>query len=445
MKTFRIDNHGCAKNQVDAEEMASRLVAAGWTEAADFDGAELIIVNTCGFIEDAKKESIAAILGAKAAYPGKRVLVAGCLSERYADALAGDLAEADGVFGNGDLSRIAESAEATLQGARPVLTPPRLPYHPARRVSFSGFPRSVYLKIAEGCDNRCAFCAIPLIRGGTSSRDPEDVAKELSELVAPQDRGGQGAYEICLIGQDLGSYGIDRTGGRCLLPDLLSSISSIPGDWRLRMLYIHPDRFPRALLDVAAADKRILPYFDLPFQHASRRILGAMNRSGDADAYLALLSDLRSALPEAVVRSTFLVGFPGEEDGDFSELRRFQDAARLDWLGSFAYSREEGTPAYAMKGRVPRRVAVARKKELEDAQRPITERALGRFVGSEQAVLVEERIEGEDLAIARGYMNAPEVDGSVVVVGGELSPGDVVKVRVSAVRGVDLEAVPLER
>jgi ribosomal protein S12 methylthiotransferase len=170
-----------------------------------------------------------------------------------------------------------------------------------------------------------------------------------------------------------------------------------------------------------------------------------MNRSGDADAYLGLLSDVRAALPTAVVRSTFLVGFPGEDDEDFNALRRFQEAARVDWLGAFAYSREEDTPAFSMKGRPPKRVALARKKEIEDAQRPITERALERFVGTAQAVLVEERIESEDLAIARGYMNAPDVDGSIVVVGGDLKAGDVVAVTVTAVRGVDLEASPRAR
>jgi len=438
LKTFYIDNHGCAKNQVDAEEMAARLVADGWKQSASMADTGLVIVNTCGFIEDAKKESLEAVMSIKAAYPDKRILVSGCLSQRYAGALASDLAEADGVFGNGDLSLVGEAAVSALEGRRGTLAPERVAYAPARRSALMGFPRSAYLKIAEGCNNRCSFCAIPIIRGDVSSRDPDDVAAEFAELVA------RGAYEICLIGQDLGSYGVDRSGGQ-LLPELLSGLSSISGDWRVRMLYIHPDRFPRAVLDACARDERVLPYFDLPFQHASGRVLRAMNRSGDADRYLGLLSDIRSALPAATIRSTFLVGFPGEEDADFSELRRFQEAARLDWLGAFAYSREEDTPAYSMKGRVPKRVASARKKEIEDAQRPITEKALERFVGTGQTVLVEERIEGEDLAIARGYMNAPDVDGAVVVVGGELAAGDVLEVSVKAVRGVDLEATPRAR
>ena len=298
-----------------------------------------------------------------------------------------------------------------------------------------GFPGLAYLKIAEGCSNRCSFCAIPLIRGGISSRDPDDAAAEFQELV----RGG--AYEVCLIGQDLGSYGLDRAG-RPLLPELIKSISSVSGDFRLRMLYIHPDRFPAGLLDAVAADPRIAPYFDLPFQHASAPVLKAMNRSGDAEAYLRLLSEIRASLPDAVVRSTFLVGFPGETEDDFAALRAFQDEARLDWLGAFAYSREEDTPAYAMKGRVAKKTAVARKLAIEEAQRPISEAAVARWVGREFDLLVEERIEGEDLAIARGPMNAPEVDGAVVLVGEGLKPGQVVGARIVAARGMDLEAVP---
>lgn len=434
MKSFFVDNHGCAKNQVDAEEMAARLEAAGYRRSPSSAGADLIIVNTCGFIDEAKKESIGAVMAARDAHPDARILVSGCLSQRYADAIGADLPEADGVFGNGDLALTVQAAEAALARDRAPIVPARGAYAPARRKDLFGFPRQAYLKIAEGCSNHCSFCAIPLIRGEVSSRPPEDVAAELAELV----KGG--AWEVSLIGQDLGSYGLDLAG-RPLLPELLSAASSIAGDFRLRMLYIHPDRFPREILDACAKDPRILPYFDLPVQHASGRILRAMNRSGDARAYLDLFSGIRSALPGAVIRSTFLVGFPGEEDEDFTALRAFQEEAALDWAGAFAYSREEGTPAWSMGRRPASKLAKARKAELEAAQTVITERVLGRFVGTVQTVLVEERIDGEELAIARGYMNAPEVDGAVVVVGGELSPGDVVEAAVRSVKGVDLEAV----
>lgn len=433
MKRFYIDNHGCAKNQVDAEEIATRLGMEGWEQTDTPDEAGLVIVNSCGFIEDAKKESLGAVMAFRATWPDKRILLAGCLSQRYAGALDADLNEADGIFGNGDLSLVGSAADAALAGQRRTLAPEIRPYAPIRRQRLTGFPGLGYLKIAEGCSNRCSFCAIPLIRGDLSSRDPDDVVREFEELL------GAGVWEVCLIGQDLGSYGLDRAG-RSLLPELLGAVSGLSVNFRLRMLYIHPDRFPMAILDACARDARIAPYFDLPFQHGSASILRAMNRSGDADTYLHLLADIRASLPQAVIRSTLLTGFPGETESDFSDLRRFQDEARLDWLGAFAYSREEDTPAYGMKGRVPKKVAEARKKTIEEAQRPITEAALARFTGTMQTVLVEEQIEGEDLAIARGYMNAPEVDGSIVVVGSQLSAGKRVDVRITAVRGVDLEA-----
>ena len=437
MKRFYIDNHGCAKNQVDAEEIATRLSLEGWTQSETPDDAGLIIVNSCGFIEDAKKESLEAVMAFRAAWPGKRIMLAGCLSQRYATALDADLSEADGIFGNGDLSLVGAAAEAALSGKRQSLAPAIRPYKPIRRKQLTGFPGLAYLKIAEGCSNHCSFCAIPLIRGDLSSREPEDVAREFEDLI------GTGVWEVCLIGQDLGSYGLDRSG-RPLLPELLSAISGLSGDFRLRMLYIHPDRFPLSILDACARDTRIAPYFDLPFQHGSVSILKAMNRSGNAQDYLRLLGDIRSALPQAVIRSTLLTGFPGETEEDFAALRDFQDKARLDWLGAFSYSREEDTQAYTMRGRVPKKLAQARKKAIEVAQRPITEAALARFTNTKQTVLVEEQIEGEDLAIARGYMNAPEVDGSIVVVGSQLRAGQRVDVRVTAVRGVDLEAVRLD-
>lgn len=433
MKLFYLDNHGCAKNQVDAEEMAARLCAAGWSQSATSAEASLIIVNSCGFIEDAKKESLDALMGWRAAYPDKRVILAGCLAQRYAGDLAESLPEADYVFGNGDLSLVAQAAESAMAGARGVSAPPVKAYRPARRESLMGFPRMAYLKLAEGCSNHCAFCAIPLIRGELSSRAPADAAAELSELVA------RGIYEICLIGQDLGSYGMDRAG-RPLLPELLENIRGISGDFRVRMLYIHPDRFPLGVLDACSRDKRVLPYFDIPFQHGSTPVLRAMNRSGNADAYLDLASSIRSALPDAVIRTTFLLGFPGETEEDVGALLDFQAKLAPDWMGAFTYSREEDTPAYDYKGRVAKRLAQARKRRVELAQEAITQAALGRWVGASCDALVEERIEGEDLAIARGPMNAPEVDGSIVIVGGNLKAGDVVPVRVDAVRGVDLEA-----
>ncbi|MCX7024961.1 MAG: 30S ribosomal protein S12 methylthiotransferase RimO [Spirochaetes bacterium] len=433
MSSFFIDNHGCAKNQVDAEEISARLEGSGWSYTQTAEAADLIIVNSCGFVEDAKKESIGAVVSLRAAWPDKRILLAGCLSQRYGTELAADLGEADGIFGNGDLSYVVAAAGRAMSSDRRPLVPKIAQPAPVDRTRLFSFPRSAYLKIAEGCSNRCSYCAIPLIRGGMRSRPMDDVLAEASALVQ------RGIFEINLIGQDLGSYGTDL-GGRAMLPELLDGLRTIDADFRVRMLYIHPDHFPMEVLATCAADPRILPYFDIPFQHAAEPVLRAMGRKGDTGTYLRLVDAIRSRLPAAALRSTFLVGFPGETADDFGVLRDFQDRARLEWLGAFVYSREDGTPAAAYKARVPKRIAAWRKATIEDAQLAITGERLRAFLGRELEVLVEERIQGEDLAIGRAYLNAPDVDGLVVLDDSSCRPGDVIRARVTAVNGVDLEA-----
>jgi ribosomal protein S12 methylthiotransferase len=432
-RTFWIDLHGCAKNQVDAEEIRARLESAGWKAVEGPEDALIIIVNSCGFIESAKKESLDAVLSLKAQYPQARVLLAGCLSQRYSDALSSDLPEADGIFGNGDLSKVVDAVETLAAGSRTVLVPKAAPFACVPRKERFSFPRSAYIKITEGCSNHCAFCAIPLIRGEARSRTLSDVTSEARGLIA------DGVYEINLIGQDLGAYGMDTLGRRAL-PELLSELGRIAGDFCVRMLYIHPDHFPEGLLDACAKDPRMLPYFDLPFQHASTSLLRSMNRVGDAETYLKLIATIRTRLPDAVLRSTFLVGFPGETDEDFKALRDFQEKAQLDWMGAFEYSKEEGTPAAGFKGRVLKKTAAARRASVEDAQRPITEARLKRFLGKTLAVLVEEPVPGEELSLGRCYAQAPDVDG-LVVINALLRPGDIVRVRIIAVNGVDLEGV----
>ncbi|MGB4573025.1 MAG: 30S ribosomal protein S12 methylthiotransferase RimO [Rectinemataceae bacterium] len=439
---FWIDQHGCAKNQVDGEELAARLEASGHEYVESAEMADLIIVNTCGFIESAKKESLGAVMDLKAAWPDKKVLVAGCLSQRYPEELAAGLSEADGIFGNADLSLATAAAVATITGEHPVLAPPQprgvTETRAFERVRLFDFPGTAHVKITEGCSNNCTYCAIPLIRGELRSRRIEDIAEECRVLIR------RGIKELVLIGQDLGAFGSDlagRTGTE--LPELLEALSALDGDFRVRVLYIHPDHFPERILEVMLRDPRILPYFDLPFQHASGTLLHTMNRRGNDAIYLDLIRRIRSALPDAMIRSTFLVGFPGETDDDFAVLRRFQEDAQLDWLGVFTYSREEGTVAYDMKHRVAKKLANARKNEIETAQTPITEARLARFVGREIRVLVEEKVEGEELALGRAWMQAPDVDG-LVVLRGSHAPGDLVPARVLAVRGVDLDAVPTD-
>jgi ribosomal protein S12 methylthiotransferase len=431
---YFLDPFGCVKNQVDAETMMAFLNGSGWVQAEDAGTADLIIVNSCGFIESAKRESINAVLSWRKCYPEKKILLAGCLAQRYAPELAGILPEADFLFGNADPAGIGEAARKALgregesgkgkavmsgeeAGKRPLLS----------------LPGSAYIKISEGCNNRCAFCAIPLIRGGNRSRTIPDVVGECGALL---DRG---IKELCLIGQDIGSYGRETEGA--MLPELLKSLSALKGEFWVRLLYIHPDNFPLSILDVMEKDPRILPYFDIPFQHGSEKILKAMNRRGNAEAYLALIGTIRRRLPNAVIRSTFMTGFPGETEEDFRQLLDFQEKARPDWLGCFTWSREENTPAYSMKGRVARKTALDRKRMIEERQTPITERQMDRFVGLSFAALVEEKVEGEEgLYLGRLPCQAPEVDGSAVITSAwELVPGTLVRGRVFARAGFDLE------
>jgi ribosomal protein S12 methylthiotransferase len=419
--------------------MMAVLGRAGWERSEDSAGADLVIVNSCGFIESAKRESINAVLTYRRTYPQKKILLAGCLAQRYGTELAESLTEADGFFGNADLSQAAQAASAVMEGEglpgpiEGAATPA-----PGDRPLLS-LPGSAYVKISEGCNNRCSFCAIPGIRGSLRSRSVPDILTECRRLLS------RGVRELCLIGQDLASFGADRraadgkNGGA--LPDLLEALSSLDGHFWVRLLYMHPDNFPLPILDLCRRDGRFLPYFDLPFQHGSTRILRAMNRRGTAESYLSLIASIRSALPGAAIRSTFLLGFPGETEEDFQTLLDFQAQARLDWAGAFVYSREEDTPAYSMSGRVSRRLGEKRKRIVEERQIPITQAQMDRFIGRTEDVLVEERIDGEEgLYLGRLPCQAPEVDGAAVISADTvLEPGTFVRSAVFARAGLDLE------
>jgi len=477
---YFIDPFGCVKNQVDAENMMACLDNAGWSPAENPADADLIIVNSCGFIESAKRESIDAVLGWRKTYPDKKILLAGCLAQRYAKDLAESLPEADGFFGVDDIDKIAEKASSVVGGTEDkkgvrdrgsgnreqgtdfcpptVLVGNRLFSQTSTPIPDTRYlipsarpllstPGCAYVKISEGCDNRCSFCAIPLIRGPLRCRALPDIVQECRGLLA------RGIKELCIIGQDICSY--RYRSGNSALPELLRAIAELPGNFRARLLYMHPDHFPEAVLDVMESDGRFLPYFDIPFQHASRKILSAMNRRGAAETYLALVEKIRSRLPAAVIRTTFLLGFPGETDADFACLLDFQEKLRPDWLGCFTYSREEGTSAWAMKPRVAKKVAALRRREIEIRQVAITEKSMDRFIGQNLDVLLEGKFtaidEGvADLWLGRLYCHAPEVDGAAVVTGAAVygdgiygdsavHAGELVPCTVIARRGFDLE------
>ncbi|MDR3325020.1 MAG: 30S ribosomal protein S12 methylthiotransferase RimO [Spirochaetaceae bacterium] len=428
MTRFHLESLGCAKNQVDSELLISCLSAGGWalSESAD---ADVIIVNSCGFIESAKRESVNAVLSFRKRHPTAKIVLAGCLAVRHAKELRESLTEADVVCPTSDPQRIAgeligAALAAADPGGRPLLS----------------LPGSAYVKIAEGCDNRCTFCAIPLMRGALRSRTIPDIKAEFDALRR------RGVQEICLVAQDSASFGAETAGksGRGALPELLETLLQAEGRFWIRLLYLHPDHFPYDIIPLMQGDPRLLPYFDIPFQHSAKDVLRAMGRRGDGKTYLALVEKIRAALPGAALRSTFLTGFPGESDADFDDLLDFQKNAQLEWAGVFCYSREEGTPACAFKKRPAKKRAAERKTRLEEAQIPISGQRLDRFIGAQLDVLVEEKIEGEgeeNLFLGRAYLNAPDVDGAIVVESsGELHTGALVSAQITARADFDLQA-----
>ena len=451
MNRYFLDPFGCVKNQVDAENMMAHLCHAGWENTSDAETADLIIVNSCGFIESAKQESIDAVLGWRKLYPGKKILLAGCLTQRYAKELPDILPEADAFMGVEDLAenpaQILKISEALIANNKQKTENDNpITNLPTGERPLLSLPGSAYVKISEGCSNCCSYCAIPLIRGSLVSRAIPDIVEECRVLLK------RGIVELNIIGQDIGAYGMEENKKNSKLPELLNAISTLEGNFWVRLLYIHPDHFPLKILDLMEKDKRFLPYFDIPFQHASTKILTAMNRNHEpaafpANRYLALLKTIRSRLPDAVIRSTFMLGFPGETEEDFAALLDFQQKASLDWLGCFAYSREEGTGSYSMKGRIPAKVAVIRKQTIEERQLPITEKNMDRFTGKTLDVLVEEHfqtevpdVSGESLWLGRLFCQAPDIDGATVIVSGKnLQLGTLVKGEVIARNGFDLE------
>ena len=453
--TFFIDQHGCAKNQTDGELLAGFLMERGYEFTLNADEADFILVNSCGFIQSAKKESIDAVYDIKKAYPESKLILTGCLAERYAKDLIEQMPELDGVFGNGDLSKIADFMDGIKKHRGAETFPQKGVCGGARPVLFN-FPGSAFVKITEGCSNHCSFCAIPLIRGELRSRRESEILSEIRQLVK------DGIYEINLIGQDLAAYGTDT---KTSLSELLSKIAALPGDFVVRPLYIHPDHFTANIIEaIKAGEGRLLPYFDIPFQSGDDGIIKAMNRTGSFKKYTALVKKIRRELPSAVLRTTFLTGFPGESDQAADNTASFLQEITPDWSGCFPYSREEDTPAYKMKNRVPVRTARTRAARLEELQSTITAERLNRYVGKELNILVEEIVtagqnvdenaEGkkpennEGLAIGRAWFQAPEVDGSVVIrfdlddaqANSAIVPGAVVTVKILASTGVDLDS-----
>lgn len=422
---------GCAKNQVDSEKIEVLLAEAGYRSAGSPESADVVMVNTCAFIEEARRESVETILDAQdRRRAGARTVVIGCMAQRFGVEVEAALPDVDAVVGldrYGELVGVLDTLtgwEPVSLRRRPVMDVLHSTARPAPEVPYA------YVKVAEGCDKPCTFCAIPLIRGTQRSRPPVEIREEAAGLIAG------GVREIVLVAQDLAAYGRDiaAPGG---IVDLLGFLGDIEGLDIMRLLYLHPREIRPALIEEMATNPGVAPYFDLSLQHASGPLLRAMKRPGDAERHLRLIEEIREAAPHAALRSSFIVGFPGESDDDVEALAEFLSAARLDWAGFFPYSAEEGTPAAQLPGRIGGADVEDRLRLLSTLQDDITAERNAAQVGERRRVLVERIEDGQPLG--RSYREAPEIDGMILLDRGV--PGTWVSAEIIAALGADTEAV----
>jgi ribosomal protein S12 methylthiotransferase len=427
---------GCAKNTVDSEEALGRLLEAGWTFAPEPEEADLVLVNTCGFIESAREESVEHLLevaALKEERPALKVVAMGCLVQRHGAELREAIPELDGLLGFSAYEDLAAVCARVVAGERLYACAPEAgaPLATTPRLLLTG-GASAYLRLADGCDNRCTYCAVPLIRGGFRSRPAEEILAEAEQLV------GQGARELCLVAQDISYYGADRTGTP-RLAGLLEPLLARTGEAWIRLLYAHPAHLDEETLALLGARPRLLGYLDLPIQHINSGVLDRMGRRVDRPAVEDLLERFRRAVPHGVLRTSVITGFPGEDEAAFRELLDFVAAGHFQHLGAFAYSPEEGTPAAALPGQVPPEVAAARAAAVMEAQQEVTFAWLESRLGGQETVLIE-GTDARGLAYGRSRAEAPEVDGAVWVRGGDFSPGQLILACHEARDGYDLMA-----
>lgn len=435
---------GCPKNLVDSETMLGLIHEEKYEITNDPSEAEIIIVNTCGFIESAKEESINTILQMaeyKKSGSCKYIIVTGCLSQRYAEELFNELPEADAIAGVEVYDEIGSIIKRVMNGERFIMlerSKPDVIY--TSKETF--LPRilttpsyTAYLKIAEGCDNCCSYCAIPKIRGPYRSQPMEQVLKEAKALA------DNGVKELIVVAQDTTRYGEDLPGGKLLLADLLKELNKIESLKWIRVMYCYPNNFTDELIETFASLDKVCKYVDLPLQHASNRLLASMNRYDTREEVETLLAKLRKRIPGIVIRTTFIVGFPGETDADFEELKEFVEQQRFENAGVFAYSQEEGTVAGAMPNQIPDEIKQERYHELMALQAQISEEIHKDTEGQTLEVLVEGIEEdGSGLHYGRSYREAPDIDGLVFIENpGDIEPGCFVKVNI--LQGFTYESV----
>lgn len=426
---------GCPKNRVDSEVMLGTLVQSGFRFEPDPSKAEIIVVNTCGFIGDAKEESVEAIVELAAQKQSgrcRKLVVAGCLVQRHGEELAKALPEVDHFLGTGayaEIARVVREAHAK----RLVIPDPDF-VQTAESPRINSMPsHTAYLKVSEGCDRTCAFCIIPKLRGPQRSRPIADLVEEAERLAA------QGTVELSLIAQDLTAYGEDLPGRKVRLHDLLPRLAAVEGIRWLRLHYAYPRSFPDALVEVIASEPKIVKYLDMPLQHSSDRLLRAMRRGGSASSMRALLEKLRRRIPGIALRTSLIVGLPGETEADFRGLLSFVKEERFERLGVFEFSPEEGTTAANMKGQVSAKVKRARFDRIMRAQQAISRRQQKAMIGRRLEVLVEGRAEEtEHLLAGRHAQQAPEIDGITYINDGIAWPGELVTVEVTDAMDYDL-------
>ena len=448
MKNVLFISLGCDKNLVDSEKMLGLLSESGYTIVEDEAEADAIVINTCCFIHDAKEESIETILE-MASWKEKgrlrALVITGCLAQRYKDEIAAELPEVDAVIGTSGyteivpvldkLLKVSGTEEAQTDGECPLVYCPSIdllpPSLPDKRMVTTG-AYTAYLKIAEGCNKRCTYCVIPYIRGRYRSFPVEDLLKEAERLVA------EGARELILIAQETTVYGVDLYG-RKMLPELLRKLCRLEGlDW-IRILYCYPEEITDELIQVMKEEKKVCHYLDIPIQHSEDAILKRMGRRTNRAELTALIEKLRKEIPDIILRTTLITGFPGETEEDFAQMAAFVEEMQFDRLGVFTYSPEEGTKAAVMEDQIDEEVKEARRDHIMELQQDISAAAASAMVGREMSVLIEGYLYEEDIYVGRTYMDAPKVDGNVFVRSEEeMISGDIVPVRITGASEYDL-------
>lgn len=424
---------GCPKNQVDGEVLLHKLANAGFEIVTAIEESDVMIINTCGFIEDAKKEAIEAILEVaeyKNAGLTSAIVVTGCLAERYQDEILKEMPEVDAVLGIGANDDIVKVCQKALCGVKTAVFPNKcyLPLDDERMLST---PKHwAYLKIAEGCDNKCAYCAIPGIRGGFRSRTIESVVSEAKVLAS------KGVKEVILVAQDTTKYGQDLYG-EYKLDALLKELVKVDGIEWIRLFYCYPNRITDSLIDVIANEDKICKYIDIPLQHSDKDVLARMNRAGTGDEYKELLSKMRERIPNIAFRTTFMVGFPSETDEQFENLCQFVDEMKFDKMGCFSFSPEEDTPAYDMDDQIDEAVKQRRQEVLMNNQYTITENSNKSRVGNTYKVIIDS-FDGEKY-VGRSYLDSPEIDSGIIFTSKDTEEiGTFVNVLITDYDGYDL-------